>query len=334
MRIVVDAMGSDERPVPDVAGAVGAARLTDDTIVLVGDEMLIRQELTKHQTSDLSLEIVHTDQAIEMKDKPGDVLKEKTRSSLHLGIKMIKDGTGDAFVTAGNTGATHVIATYMLGRIPGIRRSALSAIFPVNMRPVIFLDIGANVDCKPEWLAHFALMGSNYARKALGLEQPCVALLSNGEEEGKGTRLLRDAGTLLRTLPINYIGNVEPKDMLTNSVDVVISDGFTGNIFMKTFEASVRYFTGMIREELRANVVTSLGGLLAKPAFDRVRKRTDTAEIGGAPLLGVNGVVIIGHGGSNAQAVQNAILQAKQAVAGRFIDAIRDDLTRLEAIGD
>jgi glycerol-3-phosphate acyltransferase PlsX len=191
------------------------------------------------------------------------------------------------------------------------------------------LDLGANADSKPEWVAQFAIMGKIYAQNALGLINPRVALLSNGEEEGKGNQLIKDSAVLLQNLGINYVGNVEPKEVITGNADVIVSDGFVGNIFVKTFEASASYIGNVIRDELRSSVFSMLGAALARPAFQRVRKRTDTSEIGGAPLLGVNGVVIIGHGRSNAVAVKNAILQASLAVQGRIIESIREGLQEL-----
>lgn len=327
MKIVVDAMGSDTHPGPDVCGAVMAARETDNTIILVGSESIIRSELDKHQILEKNLQVVNASEVIHMNDKPGVVGKGKPDSSMHIGMNMVKDGLADAFVTAGNTGAAYAIAMlFTLRRIPGVVRPALSAIFPVNSRPVIFLDVGANADSRPDWLAQFAIMGNIYARNALGLKNPRIGLLSNGEEDGKGNQLIQDANILMRTLPLNFVGNVEPKEAMQNHADVVVSDGFTGNILVKTFEASMVYLGNLIRHELRSNVLSSAGGLLTRPAFRRVREKTDTLEVGGAPLLGVNGVVIIGHGRSDARAVRNAIRQAEKAVDGQVIKTIEGNL--------
>jgi glycerol-3-phosphate acyltransferase PlsX len=330
MKIVVDAMGSDTHPGPDVSGAVMAARESTDTIILVGSEPVIRRELDKHQTAGLKLEVVDASEVIHMDDKPGVVGKGKPNSSMHVGMNMVKDGVADAFVTVGNTGAAYAIAMlFTLRRIPGVVRPALSAIFPVNSRPVIFLDVGANADSKPDWLAQFAIMGNIYAQNALGLQNPRIGLLSNGEEEGKGNQLILDANTMMHTLPLNFVGNIEPKEAMQNHADVVVSDGFTGNILVKTFEASMQYLGNLIRHELRSGVLSSAGGLLTRPAFRRVREKTDTLEVGGAPLLGVNGVVIIGHGRSDARAVRNAIRQAQKAVEGQVIRTIEDNLAQL-----
>jgi len=327
MRIALDAMGSDACPVPDVAGAVLAAKEYGDTVVLVGDRPLIERELAKHQTNGLQLEVVHAGQAITMSDKPSVVGKDKPDSSMHVGMRLVKDGKADGFVTAGNTGAAHAIAMlFTLRRIAGVKRPALSAIFRIAGKPMIFLDIGANADSKPEWLMQFALMGKIYAQNALGLHTPRVGLLSNGEEEGKGSQLVRETADILQELPFNFVGNIEPKEVLAGRADVVVSDGFTGNILVKTFEASTRYLVRLIRDEIKRSVFSMLGGLLIRPALLGVRKKIDTAEVGGAPLLGVNGVVIIGHGSSNAYAVKNAIHQARLAVSGNIIEAIRDGI--------
>ncbi|MBC7870068.1 MAG: phosphate acyltransferase PlsX [Chitinophagaceae bacterium] len=334
MRIVLDAMGTDECPVPDVAGAILAARESGDTIILIGDEALIRREINKQRTADVKLEIVHATQVITMEDKPSVVGKAKPDSSMHVGLRLVQDHSADAFVTAGNTGAAQAIAMlFTLHRIPGIRRPALSAIFPFNQRPITFLDIGANTDSKAEWLAQFALMGQVYAQNALGINRPRVGLLSNGAEEGKGTQATREASTILQQLPLsllNYIGNIEPRDIMHGTVDVVVSDGFTGNILIKTFESSTRYLVNVLRDEMRRNVLSTLGALLARPAFNNTRRRLDTSEVGGAPLLGVNGVVIIAHGRSTPYAIKNALLQAHKAVDGHILQSIEEGISALD----
>jgi phosphate acyltransferase len=327
MRIAIDAMGSDTYPIPDIAGAVLAARESGDTMLLVGEEPLVRRELEKHETTGLQFEVIGATDVIMMTDRPSVVGKAKPNSSMHVGMNLVKAGQADAFVTAGNTGAAHAIATlYTLHRIPGVKRPALSVIYRVGDHQIILLDIGANADAKPEWLAQFAIMGKIYSQHGLGLNNPRVALLSNGEEEGKGNQLVHEASALLQQLQLNFIGNIEPKDVVKGQADVLISDGFVGNIFIKTYEASTRYLAGLIRDELQSSVFSMLGGLLARPALRRVAKRVDPFEVGGAPLLGVNGVVIIGHGRSNAIAIKNAIFQARRAVAGQIIEAIREGL--------
>jgi glycerol-3-phosphate acyltransferase PlsX len=327
MRIALDAMGSDNCPAPDVAGGVQAAREYGDTILLVGDRALIESELAKQDTSGLKLEIVHASEAITMHDKPSMVGKAKPDSSMHIGMNLVKDGKADAFVTAGNTGAVLSIATlFTLRRISGVKRPALSAILRVRERAVTLLDVGANADSKADWLAQFAIMGKIYAQNSLGLNNPRVGVLSNGEEEGKGNELVREASTLIAALPLNFVGNVEPKDLLRGNADVIVSDGFVGNIMLKSMEGATSEMGKMIREEVMRDLPSKLGGLLARSAFRRVYKQVDPFEVGGAPLLGVNGVVIIGHGRSNDKAIKNAIGQARKAVVGRVIESIEAGL--------
>ncbi|RMG69821.1 MAG: phosphate acyltransferase PlsX [Chloroflexi bacterium] len=331
MRIVVDAMGSDTFPQPDVQGAVLAAE-SGKKIILVGQEKIIKEELDKYKPSQRqNIEVVHAQDIISMSDKPSVVGKEKPNSSMHIGMNLVKDGQADAFVTAGNTGAAHAIAMlFTLKRIKGIKRPALSIIFSVYDKPVIILDVGANADAKPEWLVQFALMGSVYANLALELPTPRVALMSNGEEEGKGTQAILETRSLLQKTSLNFIGNIEPKDMHNNTADVIVTDGFTGNILIKTFEASTRYLSNIIREELKASILSTIGALFARSAFNRVRRRVDPSEIGGAPLLGVNGTVIIAHGGSDGFAIKNAINQAEIAAKAGIIEAIRNNIPNIE----
>jgi glycerol-3-phosphate acyltransferase PlsX len=323
MRIVVDAMGSDTYPEPDVAGAVLAAREFGDEIILVGNETLIKTTLAKHDTAGLSIEIQHAGQVIEMTDKPAEASRQKKDSSMHVGMRLVKEGQADAFVTAGNTGGVLAVATlHTLRRIRGVLRPALGVVFPIKERPML-IDNGANADCKPEYLLQFGLMGSLYVERVLGIEKPRVALLSNGEEEGKGNQLIKETIPLLANSGLNYIGNIEPKEFMRGEADVAVTDGFTGNLIMKTAESIAGYMSDLIRDEMTKGPRTIIGGLLARPAFGRVRKQLDPNEVGGAPLLGVNGVVIIGHGRSNAYAIKQAVQQARLAVEKDIVGAIR-----------
>ena len=327
MRIVLDAMGTDNHPVPDVEGAVLAAREWGDEIILVGDEARIRAELGKYDVRGLRLEIVHASQVIAMDEEPARAARVKKDASMRVGMDLVRDGRADAFVSAGNTGGVLAVATLCsLKRIPGVQRPALTTILPVMNGQVVLLDIGANADCKPSYLYQFGVMGSIYAERVLGCTSPRVALLSNGEEPGKGNTLVKEAFALLRDSSLNFIGNVEGKEMIAGEADVVVTDGFTGNVVLKTIEAVAKMLNELIRVEVTANPLTMVGGLLAKPAFRRVARRIDPFEIGGAPLLGVNGVVIIAHGRSNGRAVKNAIGQARRAVEGRILDAIQEGL--------
>ena len=327
MRIVLDAMGSDNYPTPDVAGAVMAAREWDDEIFLVGREQVIRQELAHHDITGLKLEVVHAPEVIEMDDEPAWAAREKKDSSMHIGMNLVRYGQADGYVTAGNTGGMLVVATlHSLRRIRGVKRPVLATILPMPAGRVVTLDIGTNADCRPEYLLQFALMGDIYARAVLGCAEPRVALLSNGEEPGKGNTLVKEAYKLLTGSNLNFTGNIEPKEAIACCADVVVTDGFTGNVFIKTIEATAKMLTELIRAEIKANPLTAVGGLLAKPAFGRVARRVDPFEVGGGPLLGVNGVVIKGHGRSNGRAIKNAIGQARRAVEGKVVEAIREGL--------
>lgn len=327
MRIALDAMGSDRCPVPDVEGAVLAAREHGCTIVLVGPAARLQQELVKHDTQGLSLEVVDATEVVTGDDKPSVVVKSKPNSSMHMALQLVADGKADAFVTMGHTGAALSIATLgPLRRIPGVKRPSLCAVIKLPHGTLLVLDIGANADTKPDWLEQFAIMGSIYAERGLQIAEPRVALLSNGEEEGKGSELTRAAAPLLHIAPIRFVGNIEPKDMLRGEADVVVMDGFVGNVFLKTLEAGTSLVVSTLRDELKRSVFTILGAALARSAFNRVKTALDPFEVGGAPLLGVNGVVIIGHGRSNAKGVKNAIRQARVAVEGDLINQIRQGL--------
>lgn len=340
MRIVVDAMGSDTCPVPDVEGAVLAARTFGDPVIVVGDKAQIDAELAKQDTTGLKLEVVHAAQAVIMTDKPGSVVKAKPESSMHVGMALVRDGKADGFISAGNTGAALSIATLAtLRRIPGIKRPALTAYIRLGKSGIVVLDVGANADCRPEWLMQFALMGRIYAQSTLGIANPRVALLANGEEEEKGNEMVQATHQLMKAnaAALNFVGNTEPKDMMKGNVDVVVCDGFVGNIMLKSLEGGTRAIVDLIRDELMKNVLTKVGGALSRPAFRRVAKQIDPSEVGGAPLLGINGIVMIGHGRSNANAIRNAVGQARKAVEGRLIEKIRAglaDMPPLAADGD
>ena len=332
MRIVVDAMGSDKNPKPDVAGSIMAAREYGETIILVGDEALIRSELSGLDTDNLSIEVVHAEQAITMEDKPSEVIREKSASSMHVGINMVKNGEADAFVTAGNTGAALGIAMLRnvgLGRIPGVKRPALGVNFPTPERPFL-IDNGANADCKPEYLLQFGLMGSIYVERVLGINNPTVGLISNGEEEGKGNTLIQEAAALLESSGLNFIGNIEPKEFMRGVADVAVADGFTGNILMKTAEAVSSYMAELIRAYMKASPVTALGGMLSRSVFSQVKAHLDPDEVGGAPLLGVNGPIIIGHGRSNAKAIKHAVGQARLIVQNDVVGTIAASIGQTE----
>ncbi|HRE48281.1 MAG TPA: phosphate acyltransferase PlsX [Aggregatilineales bacterium] len=345
MRIVIDVMGSDERPFPDIEGAVQAGRYFHElngresdpvTLILVGDQKVIRAELTKWGAQDLPLEIVHASQVIEMKEKASRAARSKPDSSMRVGMEMVGTGKADAFVTAGNTGAALALATvHALRRLPGVRRPALTSLMRVeNEKTVVLVDLGANADSRPEWLVQFGVMGSLYAQHVLGQANPRVALLSNGEEEGKGNKLVRDAAGLFPKAGINYMGNVEPRDVLQGAADVVVADGFVGNIMLKSLEAAGDTMFRSLRRELSLNPIRMLGAFLSRPAFVKLYRQVDPFEIGGAPLLGVNGIVIVAHGRTNAKGIKNAILQAHRAARANVISAIQHGMARYAGIAE
>lgn len=327
MRIVLDAMGSDTCPAPEVKAAVEAARQFGDEILLVGPEEELRKRLQPLNGAAVNVRLVDAPEVITMQDKGlALALKAKrpaAKNSMAVGIDLVKKGAAEAFVTAGNTGGALASAYYRLGTIRGVERPALTALFPVRDGFCVVLDIGANPDCKPEHLYQFAIMGTIYAEKVLGKANPRLGLLSNGEEAGKGNQLIKDTLPFLKDSGLNFIGNVEGKELFSGQVDVVVTDGFTGNVLLKSSEAVAKLIIDILREELMSSLRTKIGALLAKPAFTRIRRMLDPAEVGAAPLLGVNGLVFIGHGRSDAYALVNAIRVARQATAANLLEAIR-----------
>jgi len=333
MKIVVDAMGGDHAPALVVAGAVQAARDLGIEIVLVGQQDVVQAEVSKHEATGLPVTIHHASQVIEMDEHPAAAVKAKKDSSMVVGMDLVKQHEADAFFTAGNSGGALAAALFRLGRIRGILRPSLSTIFP-SLTPSGFcflLDIGANADCKPEYLLQFAFMGSIYAERVLGVTNPRVAIVSNGEEEGKGNQLVQDTVPLLRASKLNFVGNAEGKDIPWGIADVVVTDGFTGNVIVKLAEGVSKLILDILRQELTSRPITKLGALLAKPAFGSLRRRLDYREYGGAPLLGVDGVVIVGHGRSDAKAIRNGIRVAAQAVENGILEAIKHGLAGYEA---
>jgi phosphate acyltransferase len=333
MRIVLDAMGSDKYPEPDVAGAVMAAREYGVEIILVGDEQVVKPALAAQQPGSLPISIVHAPEMLTMEDK-GLALalkakKKSARNSMAVGLDLLKNGQAQAFVTAGNTGAAAATAYFRLGTLPGVERPALAPAFPTRAGTCVVLDIGANPDCKPENLLQFGVMGSIYAEHVRAVARPRVGLLSNGEEGGKGNQLVRDTYPLLKESGLNFIGNVEGKELLAGMADVVVTDGFTGNILLKTSEAVAMFIVDTIRQKIvTGSPLVKLGGALVRPALQSLRKLLDPSEEGAAPLLGIDGLVFIGHGRSDAIAIKNAIRVARQAVAADVLASIRDDITR------
>jgi glycerol-3-phosphate acyltransferase PlsX len=303
-----------------------AAREYGIEVVMVGQRDLLEAELARHETAGLSLPVVHASEVLEMEDEPASAAKTKKDSSMAVGMELVRRGEADAFFSAGNSGGIMAVALFRLGRVKGIKRPAASAVYPTLKGACVLLDVGANTDCKPEWLLQFAVMGGVYAEKALGLSNPRVGIISNGEEEGKGSMLVKETYKLLKGSHLNFIGNVEGRDVPLGLADVAVTDGFTGNVVVKLSEGLAKFLLGVIEKEIRSGTLTTMGGLLAKPALVKTKKLLDYSEIGGAPLLGVNGVVIIGHGRSNAKAVKNGIGVAKRAAEGRMLQAISEGL--------
>lgn len=333
MTIILDAMGSDQFPHPEIQAAVIAAREFSEEIILVGDENLITPRLKELNAGNLPIRVEHAPDLVEMGEKPVEAAKRKPRNSMAVGLNLVKEGQGDAFVTAGNTGAAMFNALRTLGRIKGVSRPALTALFPVKGGHCVVLDIGANADCRPEFLLQFAVMGSIYAEKVLKKQNPRVGLLSNGEEAGKGNQLIKDTYPILEKSGLNFIGNVEGKELFGGVADVVVTDGFTGNILLKSSEAVAKLLTDTLKEELISSPITKIGALLAKPAFQKLKAMMDPSEVGAAPLLGIDGLVFVGHGRSDSRAMYSAIRIARQAVQSELLPALRSAIQeRLEMV--
>jgi glycerol-3-phosphate acyltransferase PlsX len=332
--IALDAMGSDRAPKPEVEGAIQAARHYGRRVILVGRESQIRTELDRHPTAaHLPLEIVHADEVISMEDKVAQAVRAKRDSSMRVGLRLVRDGVASGFVTVGNTGAAMATAKMVLGALPGVDRPALAAVFPTALgTAAVLLDVGANVDCKPENLEQFAVMGEIYSRSIFGLRRPRVGLLSIGEEEGKGNELTREAFRLLKALPLNFIGNVEGRDLYNGQVDVIVADGFVGNVALKISEGVATLVRYVLKESLRSTITRQVGYLLSRSAFADFKKRLDYSEYGGAPLLGLKGVCIIGHGSSNANAIKNAIRVAAEFSERNINAKIEKELATLPSV--
>ncbi|MBN2555957.1 MAG: phosphate acyltransferase PlsX [Anaerolineales bacterium] len=324
MRIVLDAMGSDSHPEPEIEAAIQAAKQWGDAIILAGPEDVLCPRLEELRIPDSAVRVVHAPEILEMTDKPANSARGKAESSMAVGMELVKSGEADAFVTAGNTGGAMANALFRLGRIRGVKRPALAPIFPVQGSKTIVLDIGANTDCKPEYLLQFALMGDVYSKRVLGKKAPRIALLSNGEERGKGNLLVKETTTLLEAADLHFVGNAEPKEVYAGFADVVVTDGFYGNIFLKTSESMARYIFNNLRAEITSGPVTSIGGLLLKPAFKKVAALLDPSAHGAALLLGVKGLVFIGHGSSNSQALVSAIRGARGAVEADLLVGLEE----------
>jgi glycerol-3-phosphate acyltransferase PlsX len=307
--IALDAMGSDKSPGPELDGAVFACRNLPVRVLLVGPQDRLAQGISVRSAARrLPIEIVHASEWITMEDKAVAAIRTKRDSSMRVGCKLVREGRAAGFITAGNTGAAMATSKMVLGMISGVDRPALTAVLPTSTgSPCIFLDVGANVDCKPLHLLQFAVMGEMYARSVLNIARPRVGLLSVGEEEGKGNQLTREAYPLLQQAGLNFVGNVEGRDLYNGRADVVVADGFIGNVALKTSEGLARMVRDLLRQSLKSTITAQVGAMLSRRAFDDFKRRLDYSEYGGVPLLGINGACIIGHGSSNARAIYNAI---------------------------
>jgi glycerol-3-phosphate acyltransferase PlsX len=330
--IALDAMGGDHAPRVEVEGAILAARELDVRVILVGITEVVQQELNRHKCRGLPIEVVSATEVITMRDSPSQAFRRKKDSSLHVAARLVRDGTAEALVSAGNTGAVMTVARFVLGTLPSVDRPALAAAFP-NMKEKVsvILDVGANVDSKPEQIEQFAIMGETYYRTIWGVRKPRIALLSIGEEEMKGNELTREAFNRLKQTPLNFAGNVEGRDVFRGNVDVVVCDGFIGNIALKICEGLIEHFGGMLKKAIMSRLSAQLGYALSKRAFNDLRKRTDYSEYGGAPLLGVRSVTVIGHGGSNANAIKNAIRVAAELCRSQLNEKIEQELSAVTA---
>ena len=327
MRIAIDAMGGDEAPASIIDGALVAARHLQVGLLLVGCRDVIERQLSRHpRVSWLDIEIQDASERIEMEEPAAAALRRKPRASIRVAAAAVAEGRAQALFSAGHTGASVIAAHAAFGRLPGVDRPALATIIPTRSQPAVLLDSGATMECRPHHLVQFAIMGVAYARVALGCRTPRVGLLSVGAEESKGNDLTREAHRLLKVAPVNFVGNVEGPDVFAGHADVIVCDGFTGNITLKVSEGLVETVESLLHDELSSTFGTRVGYLLSRQAYRRFRKRLDYSEYGGAPLVGVNGVCIVGHGRSTAKAVRNAVAMAARAVSDGFLESLAREM--------
>lgn len=326
--IAVDAMGSDKAPKPEIEGAILAAKHYDVHVKLVGRQDVLRAEMAHHPSArTLPIEIVHASEVIGMDEKAAQAVRAKRDSSMRVGLRLVREGEAAGFISAGNTGACMATAKMVLGTLPGVDRPALAGVFPTSKgTAAVVIDIGANVDCKPNNLAEFAVMGDVYYRSIFKNPHPRVGLLSVGEEEGKGNELTKEAFPLLKQLPINFVGNVEGRDLYNGSCEVIVCDGFIGNVALKVSEGMAEAIRYLLKESLRSTISSQVGAILSRQAFGDFKKRIDYSEYGGAPLLGVKGVCIIGHGSSNANAIKNGIRVAAESAISKLNEGIEEEI--------
>lgn len=327
MQIAVDAMGGDSAPAAVVEGAVLAAREYQIRVLLVGQQEVVKENLREYDLDKAKVEVIPASQIVLMDESPTEAVRRKKDSSIAVAARLLKSGDADAMVSAGNTAAALATTRSFLGKLKGLARPAIATIIPNAVDVTILLDVGANAGgCRPEHLSQFAIMGEVYARDVMGKENPRVGLLSVGEEESKGSDITLRAFPLLEQLPINFVGNVEGKDIVNGTTDIVVCDGFVGNVILKFAEGIAEMIFDLMKAEMSQSRLAKLGMLLAKPALQNFRKRVDYAEYGGAPLLGIKGACIIGHGKSNANAVKNAVRVASEFVSHGVNEHIEQNL--------
>jgi glycerol-3-phosphate acyltransferase PlsX len=329
IRIAVDAMGSDHSPYSEVEGAVQAAREYGSHVILVGNSAILEPLLREKARGPLPIEIRNASQAVAMDESPSQALRRKKDSSIRVAATLVRDGTAGGLVSAGNTGAVMAIAKTVMGAVHGVDRPALAAIVPTLTGRAVLLDVGANVECKPHHLVQFAVMGHLFSRMIVGVRTPRVGLMSVGEEESKGNDLTREVHKALKGMSLNFIGNVEGRDIYNGRADVIVCDGFTGNVALKTSEGLIEAILKLLKDELSRNVKVKLGALLSKQSFKRVKRRLDYAEYGGAPLLGLRGVTIICHGRSSGVAIKNAIRIAQEFCESQVNAKLENELRQL-----
>jgi phosphate acyltransferase len=322
MRIILDGMGSDNHPIPEVKAAVRAAKEFSDKILLVGDQKILSPLLEKENPENHHIEIIHAPETFKFTSKISSKTLKTEKNSIGVGMELLRDKQGDLLVTAGNTGGAMAIGLTRLRRIKGLKRPALTYLFPTRAGFCCVADIGANAECKPEYLVQFAQMGNAYIKSVTNIVSPRIGLLSNGEEEGKGNDLVKNTYKLMEKEDFNFIGNVESKEVYQGLTDVVVTDGFTGNIFLKTSEATAKFLMDLLKEELMSSPISIIGGLLAKKSFKRLQKRMDPEYLGAAPLLGLNGLVFVSHGRSNSTAIFNSIRVARKAAQANLLENI------------
>ena len=326
-------MGGDDAPGSIIDGALVAARHLQVGLLLVGNRDAINRELARHpRVSWLDVETLDTPEHVEMAEPAAAALRRKPRASIRVAAECVREGRAAALFSAGHTGATVMAAHAAFGRLPGVDRPALATIIPTRDRPAVLLDSGATVECRPQHLVQFAIMGAAYARIALGCPNPRVGLLSVGQEESKGNDLTREAHQLLKTAPVRFVGNVEGRDVYAGQADVIVCDGFTGNVTLKISEGLVDTVEALLHDELSATFGTRVGYLLSRQAYRRFRKRLDYSEYGGAPLVGLNGLCIVGHGRSSAKAVRNAVAMAARAVSEGLLDRMTREVAAHSAL--